>query len=91
MCRNIKVLYNFDPPAGEDLIHAAVEQYVRKVSRFAKPSSANEKAFNQAVSDITKTTTILLASLVTTAPPRSRGQKEARAHARALNRFGRWP
>lgn len=87
MCRNIKVLYNFKPPATDDEINAAALQYVRKVSGFAKPSAANEKAYNRAVDEIVRATTKLLDSLVTAAKPRSREDKAARAHARAVLRF----
>jgi hypothetical protein len=88
MCRNIKILYNFDPPAGDDEIRAAVSQHVRKVSGFAKPSSANEQAFKRAVDEIALATRTLPGSLVTTSAPRAREAEAARAHARAVRRFG---
>jgi hypothetical protein len=88
MCRNIKVLYNFDPPATDGEIRAAALQFVRKISGFAKPSAANEKPFNHAVADIAKASSKLLSSLVTTASPRNRRVEAARARARAALRFG---
>ena len=88
MCRNIKVLYNFQPPATDDEIHAAALQYVRKISGFAKPSAANEKAFDRAVDEVAKASAKLLGSLVTAAAPRNREAEAARAHARAILRFG---
>ncbi len=88
MCRNIKTLYNFDPPATDDEIHAAALQYVRKISGFTGPSAANEAAFNRAVANIEKASCRLLSSLVTAAPPKSREDEAAKAHARAERRFG---
>lgn len=88
MCRNIRVLYNFEPPSTDDDIRAAASQYVRKVSGFAKPSAANERAFSRAVEDIARATSSLLESLLTTAPPRDRAVELARAHERAVRRFG---
>jgi hypothetical protein len=88
MCRNIKVLYNFDPPATDHEIRGAAVQFVRKVSGFAKPSKANEQAFNRAVDDIAAAARTLLNSLVTTAEPRDREVEAERARARALQRFG---
>jgi hypothetical protein len=88
MCRNIRVLYNFEPPSTDDDIRAAASQYVRKVSGFAKPSAANERAFGRAVDHIARATTTLLESLVTTAPQRDRAVEIARAHERAVRRFG---
>ena len=88
MCRNIKTLYNFDPPASDDEIHAAALQYVRKISGFARPPAANEAAFNHAVAEIEKASSRLLGSLVTAAPHRNRDVEAARAHARAVRRFG---
>ena len=82
MCRNIKPLYNFDPPAGEDDARAAALQYVRKVSGYTKPSQANEAAFNEAVDSVARATTVLLASLTTNAPPRDREALIERARAR---------
>jgi hypothetical protein len=88
VCRNIKTLYNFDPPATDDEMHAAALQYVRKISGFAGPSAANEAAFNLAVEEIEKASSRLLSSLVTAAPPKDREVKTAKAHARAERRFG---
>jgi hypothetical protein len=88
VCRNIRILYNFDPPATEDEIHAAALQYVRKISGFARPSAANEAAFDRAVAEVEKASSRLLGSLVTTASPRNREVEAARAHARAVRRFG---
>lgn len=88
MCRNIKTLYNFEPPVREDEIQAAALQYVRKVTGFNKPSKANEAAFNAAVEAITAVSRTLLASLETTAPPKSREEEAAKARARSLERFG---
>ena len=88
MCRNIKTLYNFEPPATKEEIRAASLQYVRKISGFAKPSEANEKAYDRAVDEVAKASATLLRSLVTSAPPRDREVEAARAHARALRRFG---
>jgi hypothetical protein len=88
MCRNIRILHNFEPPATEDEVRAAALQYVRKVSGSAKPSQANEHAYARAVDEIATATTRLLASLVTTAPPRDREREAARARARATQRFG---
>jgi len=87
MCRNIKTLYNFDPPATEAEIRAASEQYVRKVSGFTKPSKANEAAFLAAVEAIAVISANLLASLETNAPARSRTAEIAKARARAAHRF----
>ena len=88
MCRNIRTLHNFEPPATDDEIRAAALQYVRKVSGSAKPSKANEIAFGRAVDDISAITRRLLAELVTSAPPRDREIEAARARARAEKRFG---
>ncbi len=88
MCRNIKTLYNYEPPATKAEIQAAAFQYVRKISGFAKPSAANEKAFELAVNAVARTTSQLLNSLVTTAAPRDREAEAAKAHARAISRFG---
>ena len=88
MCKNIRTLYNFEPPATEDEIRAAALQFVRKISGFTKPSAANEKAFNRAVDEVAKTSSKLLKSLVTTASPRNREVETAKAHARAVQRFG---
>ena len=88
MCRNIKRLYNFEPPATKDEIHEASLQYVRKISGFNHPSHANEKAFDKAVEQVSKATRALVDSLVTDAPPRSREEEAAKAKARAAARFG---
>jgi hypothetical protein len=89
MCRNIKTLHNFEPPATEEEIRAAAEQYVRKVSGSSKPSKANEAAFARAIDEVAATTSRLLESLVTAAPPRDREAEAAKARARAEQRFGR--
>ena len=89
MCRNIRILFNFDPPVTEDEIHAAALQFVRKVSGFNKPSLLNEAAFNAAVTQIAATSRDLLLSLQTTAPPRNREVEIAKARARAAQRFPR--
>ncbi|HVZ20878.1 MAG TPA: DUF2277 domain-containing protein, partial [Vicinamibacterales bacterium] len=83
MCRNIKTLFNFDPPATEEEIRAASLQFVRKLSGFTKPSKANEEAFDRAVEEVSEVAERLIASLVTTAPPRDREEWMARARARA--------
>jgi hypothetical protein len=88
MCRNIRTLHNFEPPATEDEVHDAALQYVRKISGFTKPSRANEAAFARAVEEVAAASSRLLASLVTTAPPRDREVEAARARARAAERFG---
>ena len=87
MCRNIKNLYNFKPPATEEEIRASSLQFVRKVSGFNKPSKANEEAFNRAVEQVAQTAHDLLESLVTTAPPRDRNVEAAKARARSAERF----
>jgi hypothetical protein len=87
MCRNIKTLHNFEPPATAEEIHDAALQYVRKISGSAKPSKANEAAFARAVEAVTAVSTRLLDELVTTAPPRDREVERARARARAERRF----
>ena len=87
MCRNIKTLHNFKPPATEEEIRASAIQFVRKLSGFNKPSKANETAFNHAVDEVTRTATELLDSLVTNAPPRDREVEAARARARTAFRF----
>lgn len=89
MCRNIKVLFNFDPPAADEEIRAAATQYVRKISGFTKPSRANEAAFDAAVDDIARISGQLLASLESSATPRTREAEAARAMARSVQRFGR--
>jgi hypothetical protein len=89
MCRNIKTLHNFEPPATEDEVRGAALQYVRKVSGSQKPSRANEVAFERAVDEIAAITSRLLDELVTAAPPRDRDVETALARARAEKRFGR--
>ena len=89
MCRNIKTLHNFEPPATEDEVRAAALQYVRKVSGSAKPSKANEAAFVRAVDEIAHITAHLLDDLVTSAAPRDREVEAAKARARAEKRFGK--
>jgi hypothetical protein len=89
MCRNIKTLHNFEPPATGDEVRAAALQYVRKVSGSHRPSKANEAAFDRAGDEVAATTSRLLAELVTAAPPRDREAEAARARARAEKRFGR--
>jgi hypothetical protein len=88
MCRNIKQLYNFEPHATNDEVHAAALQYVRKISGFNKPSAANEAVFNKAIEDIAHASHHLLEDLVTQANPRNREVEAAKAHARAIQRFG---
>ncbi|HMK38537.1 MAG TPA: DUF2277 domain-containing protein [Bacteroidota bacterium] len=88
MCRNIRPLFNFDPPATDEEIHLSSIQFVRKISGFSKPSKANEAAFNQAVNDISLTARRLIDSLVTPAPARNREVEAARARERASARFG---
>jgi hypothetical protein len=89
MCRNIKPLFNFEPPASDDEVRASALQFVRKVSGFTRPSKANELAFNLAVDEVTEAARKLIASLVTTAPPRDREEVAARARERAAVRYGR--
>ncbi len=89
MCRNIKTLFNFDPPATDEEIRASALQFVRKLSGFNKPSKANEAAFHRAVEDVSAVARTLLDSLVTTADPRDRQIEADRARARAAGRFGR--
>jgi len=88
MCRNIRVLHNFEPPATRDEIQAAALQYVRKVSGATRPSTANQEAFDQAVKAVTEATRVLLDELVTKAPPRDRDTEAAKARARAEERYG---
>ena len=88
MCRNIKILFNFDPPATDDEIRAASLQFVRKLSGFSKPSQSNQAAFDRAVEDVAKTARILIDSLVTNAPARDRDEEAAKAKERSLKRFG---
>lgn len=87
MCRNIKTLFNFEPPVAEDEIRAAALQFVRKISGFNKPSKANEEAFRTAVEAIAAASADLLASLETNAPPKNRAEEIAKARARAAQRF----
>lgn len=87
MCRNIRTLYNYDPPSSEADIQAAALQYVRKVSGFRKPSTVNQAAFDDAVAQIARATSQLLDGLQTKAPPRDREAEIARARARNANRF----
>ena len=89
MCRNIRTLHNFAPPATEDEVRAAALQYVRKISGYSKPSRANEEAFNCAVDEVAAASSRLLSALVTTATPRDREVEAARARARAEQRFGK--
>jgi hypothetical protein len=88
MCRNIKTLHNFKPPATEEEIRASSVQFVRKLSGFTKPSKANEEAFNRAVEQVAQAATELLDSLVTAAPPRDREVEAAKARARSAERYG---
>jgi hypothetical protein len=89
MCRNIRTLHNFDPPATQDEVHAAALQFVRKVSGSAKPSAANQQAFDDAVHEIAHVTRHLLESLVTSAPPKDRETEAAKARARSAERYAR--
>jgi len=88
MCRSIKTLFNFEPPATEQEIRAASLQFVRKLSGFSVPSKANEAAFEQAVDEVTAVASRLIAALVTTAVPRNREDEAAKARARSIARFG---
>jgi hypothetical protein len=88
MCRNIRTLHNFEPPASEEEVHAAALQYVRKISGMTKPSKTNEEVFARAVDEVADASSRLLAALVTTAVPRDREVEAARARARAAARFG---
>jgi hypothetical protein len=89
MCRNIRTLYNFEPPASEDEVHAAALQYVRKISGFTRPSQANAAAFERAVEQIAEISRELLAELTTNAPPKDRDTEAEKARARAAERYGR--
>ena len=89
MCRNIRTLFNFEPPVTDEEIHAASLQFVRKISGFNKPSKVNEAAFLAAVDDVAKISGRLLASLESSARPRNREEEAVRAKARAAQRFGR--
>ncbi len=88
MCRNIRTLYNYDPPVSEEEIRAAALQYVRKISGFNRPSKANEAVFSAAVDDITRISSRLLDSLASNAPPKNREDEAARAKVRNAQRFG---
>ena len=88
MCRNIKTLFNFDPPVTDDEVRAASLQFVRKISGFNKPSKANEDAFQAAIDEIAGISTRLLTSLETNAPPKNREEEAQKAKARAAERFG---
>ena len=88
MCRSIKTLFNFEPPATEDEIHASALQFVRKLSGFNSPSQANAEAFNRAVSEVSDSARRLLTALQTNAPPRDREVEAAKAKARAKERYG---
>jgi hypothetical protein len=87
MCRNIRTLYNFEPPATDHEVRAAAEQYVRKISGFSKPSQANAEAFERAIEEVAEVSARLLGELVTGAPPKDREVEAARARARAAERF----
>lgn len=87
MCRNIRPLYNFAPPATDEEIRAAAVQYVRKISGFTRPSAANEEAFNLAVDDIARVSATLLQTLVTSASPKDRETEAAKARERSVRRF----
>ena len=89
MCRNIRTLHNFEPPATRDEVHAAAVQYVRKISGTSKPSQANQEAFDQAVLEVADATRRLLDGLTTTAPPKNREEEAAKARARAEVRYAR--
>jgi len=88
VCRNIKMLFNFEPPVSGDEVRAASLQFVRKISGFNKPSKANEEAFHQAIEEIAAASQRLLSRLETTAPPRNREEEAAKARARSAARFG---
>lgn len=87
MCRNIRTLYNYDPPASEEEIHAAALQFVRKISGFNRPSKSNEAAFSAAVDEIARVSGRLLGALATQAPPKNRAAEAARAKERSAQRF----
>ena len=88
MCRNIRTLFNFDPPATDEEIRAAALQFVRKLSGFSKPSAANREVFDRAVDGVAAAASALIGSLVTPTPPKDRKVEAAEAHARAVRRFG---
>lgn len=87
MCRNIRTLYNFEPPATDAEVRSAAEQFVRKISGFSKPSQANAEAFERAIGEVAEVSARLLGDLVTNAPPKDREVEAARARARAAERF----
>jgi hypothetical protein len=87
MCRNIRPLYNFEPPATEDEVRAAALQYVRKISGFTKPSAANAEAFDQAIDAVAAASSVLIEQLTTNAPPKDREVEAAKARARAAERY----
>jgi hypothetical protein len=87
MCRNIRTLYNFEPPATEEEVHSAALQYVRKISGFSKPSQANAEAFERAVEEVAEASARLLSELVTTAPSKDREVEAAKRRARSAERF----
>jgi len=87
MCRNIRTLYNFEPPATDHEVRASAEQYVRKISGFSKPSQANAEAFERAIEDVAAVSARLLGELVTNAPPKDREVEAAKARARAAERY----
>jgi hypothetical protein len=87
MCRNIRTLHNFEPPASAEEVHAAALQYVRKISGFSKPSAANAAAFERAVDEVAAISARLLGELVTSAPPKDREVEAAKARARAAQRY----
>ncbi len=89
MCRNIRPLFNFAPPASDEEIHDAALQFVRKISGYHAPSKANEAAFQKAVDEVARASRKLLSTLTTEASPKNREEEAAKAHARALRRFGR--
>ena len=88
MCRNIKTLHNFEPPATAEEIRASSLQFVRKLSGFTKPSKANEEVFDRAVEEVNRAATVLIHSLVSNAPPKNREEEAAKAKARAAERYG---
>jgi len=88
MCRNIRTLFNFEPPVTEEEVRAASLQFVRKISGFTKPSKANESAFEKVVDEVAEVSMRLLRSLETTAPPKNREEEAAKAKARGVERFG---
>jgi len=88
MCRNIRTLYNFEPPASDEEIRAAAIQFVRKVSGFSKPSAANQASFDRAIDEVAATTEVLLEALTTHAPPKDREAEAEKRRARSAARFG---